>query len=167
MMMVYLNKPTHLKHNKQRLTTDLQNPKSCSFPLSHTHTHRLTQASQSAVCPADADWWWAVLTRHMRGSSIKDGLGRAETGSYLPGNNTQTTEFRLSIINQAHIETFYPCPALQVTQIIRHRDTYWHHVKLSSYMKCCCLHPLSFHKLSIHPTVTSPFQPQQVYLIQH
>lgn len=94
-------------HNRQRFTADVQNHKSSSCPLSHTC--RLTQASQSAVCPADADWWRAVVTRHMRGSSIKDGPGQPETGSYLQRNNTETTELPPSIINQEHVETLCVC----------------------------------------------------------
>ena len=92
-----------LLHNQQRFAADPKNHKSSSCPLSHTC--RLTQASQSAVCPADADWWRAALTRRMRGSSIKDGPGRPETGSYLQRNNTETTELPPSIINQEHVET--------------------------------------------------------------
>ena len=109
-----------LLHNQQRFAADPKNHKSSSCPLSHTC--RLTQASQSAVCPADADWWRAALTRRMRGSSIKDGPGRPETGSYLQRNNTETTELPPSIINQEHVETLCVFMCVRVSCIDSNPD---------------------------------------------
>lgn len=51
----------------------------------------------------------------MRASSIKDGPAQAETGSYLPVNNTETVAFPASIISQQHMDTFCPCPIWPVT----------------------------------------------------